>query len=144
MSFMKMIGYLCCLLTSILVSCSPNSLEDFRVEGESVTREIVAELKLIHTREDLLTYEQSLKRKFEKLVAVIIQARQYQIDYPEEALTEQLLQESECSSELLEEIQRVYQIEGGKECIERAQREPMLRLDGFEKIRKKQKELRIK
>ena len=141
---MKMIASLCCFLSCILISCSPNSLEDFRFEGESVTREIVDELKLIHTREDLFTREQSLKRKFEKLVGIIIQARQYQIDFPEEALSQQLLQESESSLELLEEIQRVYQIEGGKECIERAQREPMLRLDGFEKIRKKQKELRIK
>jgi len=133
-----------CFLGCILFSCSPSSLEDFHFEGESVTREIIEELEMIQTREDLALHEQSLKKKFEKLVAIIIQARQYQIDYPEEALSHQLLQESEISAKLMQEIQRVYQIEGGRESVERAQREPMLRLDGFEKIRKKQKELRIK
>ncbi|MCX6990298.1 MAG: hypothetical protein NTX49_04450 [Chlamydiae bacterium] len=133
---------LCC--GYILVGCSPGSLSDYRHEGESACRDIIGDLQSIETREDVARLEPVLKRKFEKLVSVIIEARQFQIKYPEEALALPVELESDVSDLLKDELQRVYRIEGGKEIVERAQRESMLRLDGFEKIRGKQKDLRIK
>jgi hypothetical protein len=126
-----------------LVGCSPGSLNEYRHEGESTCRDIIGDLQSIETREDLASLEPILKRNFEKLVSVIISARQFQINNPEEALALPVLLESDVSNLLKEELERVYRIEGGKEIVERAQREAMLRLDGFEKIRGKQKELRV-
>jgi len=133
---------LCC--GCFLVGCSPGSLNEYRHEGESTCRDIIGDLQSIETREDLARLEPILKRNFEKLVSVIISARQFQINNPEEALALPVLLESDVSNLLKEELERVYGIEGGKEIVERAQREAMLRLDGFEKIRGKQKELRVK
>jgi hypothetical protein len=133
---------LCC--GCFLVGCSPGSLSDYRHEGESTCRDIIGNLQSIETREDVARLEPILKRNFEKLVSVIIEARHFQIKYPEEALALPVLIESDLSDLLKEELERIYRIEGGKEIVERAQREAMLRLDGFEKTRGKHKDLRIK
>ena len=126
------------------MGCSPGSLSDYRHEGESACRDIIGDLQKIEKREDVARLEPVLKRKFEKLVSVIIEARKFQIKYPEEALALPIALESDVSDLLKEELQRVYRIEGGQEIVERAQREAMLRLDGFEKMREKQKDLRVK
>ena len=142
--FMNWIAAILLCYGCFLVGCSPGSLSDYRYEGESTCRDIIGDLQRVETREDLARLEPILKRNFEKLVIVIIGARQIQIKYPEEALALPLHVESDVSDLLKEELERVYRIEGGKEIVERAQREAMLRLDGFEKIRGKQKELRVK
>ena len=136
-------GILFCL-ASFLLGCSPGSLSDYRHEGESVCRDIIGDLRSVETREDLTKLEPVLKRKFENLVSVIIEARQFQIRYPEEALALSGPLDSDVSDLLKQELQRIFGIEGGKEIVERAQREAMLRLDAFEKTREKQKDLRIK
>ncbi len=120
------------LLLSILFSCQPSSLEEFQFEGASRVRLLLKELKSIETREDLLLAEDSLKKHFEKIVNVIIQARLFQqknigVEVPVLQLGQTL------SDSLLEEMKRVYALEGGRECIERAQREAMLKLDAKEK-----------
>lgn len=132
------------VIAALASGCSPGSLKDFRHEGESACRDIVADLQSIENREDLMRMEPILKKRFEKLVSLIIEARQFQIAYPEEALSVQMPQENDLSDVLKEELERVYSIEGGKEIVERAEREAMLKLDAFEKMREKQKELRIK
>lgn len=131
-------------IVALFVGCSPGSLKDFRHEGESTCRAIISDLQSIENREDLMRMEPILKRRFEKLATIIIEARQFQIAYPEEALSVQMPQENEISDTLKEELQRVYSIEGGKEIIERVEREAMLKLDAFEKMKEKQKDLRIK
>lgn len=134
---------LVCLMV-VVAGCSPGSLKDFRLEGESICRDIIDDLQRVETRDDIARLEPVLKRHFEKLVSIIIQAREFQIKYPEEALAFQGPQDAEVSDIMKEELQRIYRIEGGKEIVERAQRESMLRLDAFEKMREKHKELRIK
>jgi len=139
----KMALALVCLMV-VVAGCSPGSLKDFRLEGESICRDIIDDLQRVETRDDIARLEPVLKRHFEKLVSIIIQAREFQIKYPEEALAFQGPQDAEVSDIMKEELQRIYRIEGGKEIVERAQRESMLRLDAFEKMREKHKELRIK
>lgn len=141
---MKKMAITLLCITLFTVSCSPGSLKDFRHEGESVCRDIVDDLERVETREDLARLEPFLKKHFEKLASIIIEAREFQIKYPEEALAFQGPQEAEVSEIMKEELQRIYRIEGGKEIVERAQRESMLRLDAFEKMKEKHKELRIK
>lgn len=141
---MKKIALALVCLMVFVAGCSPGSLKDFRHEGESVCRDIIDDLQRVETHDDIAKLEPALKRHFEKLVSIIIQAREFQIKYPEEALAFQGQQEAEVSDILKEELQRIYRIEGGKEIVERAQRESMLRLDAFQKMKEKHKELRIK
>jgi hypothetical protein len=133
-----------CILYSVCCGCSPSSISDFRHEGESICRDIITDLENIQERGDLVKFEVSLKKNFEKLSFVLMQAREFQMNHPEEALIEHDVEGTEVSDLLLEQMQRVYRIEGGREVIERAQREAMLRLDGYEKLKDKQRILKVK
>ena len=132
------------LLLLCLFGCSPTSLDDFRNQGQSVTRSLIQDLRLIQAREDLAKLEPILKKRFEALVFIMIEAREFQINNPEAIFSEPSALDMDLNEELKQELERVWKVEGGREMIERAQREAMLRLDGFEKIKEKQKDLRIK
>ncbi|MES2122960.1 MAG: hypothetical protein V4492_09350 [Chlamydiota bacterium] len=121
-----------CAIFLLFSGCAPSTLSDFRHEGESRCREILIVLEQIEDREQLLRSEPALKKHFETLITLMIEARKYQESHPEDALTE-----SEYSlvveSELQEELRRIYQIEGGREVVERTQHEALVRLDAFER-----------
>lgn len=119
-----------------LFSCQPSSLEEFQFEGAGEVRLLLEKLKNIETREDLVLAEPLLKKHFERIVDIAIEARLFQQKNPRSEI--QFLQIGQfLSQSLLEEMTRIYALEGGKECIERAQREAMLRLDSKEKHLKK-------
>lgn len=130
-------------LLMVLCCCSPGSLDDYQKEGQLLCRHLAKELKNIHTREELLKAELSVKKKFDQLVELILEARQYQINHPDEYAAS-MDEQNPFSEELLFELKRLYaHIEGGREIIERAQKEALIRLDGFEKkLDKKKKKLR--
>lgn len=130
------------LFIFILGGCGPSSLEDYQKEGQVFCRDLTALLSDVHTREELLKREGALKKKFDELVAVIMDARSYQVKHPDAFLSAQE-EQNLFSEELLFELKRVYAtIEGGREVIERAQKEALIRLDGFEKkIQKKFKRM---
>jgi hypothetical protein len=130
------------MICLLFTGCSPSSLEDYRHEGEAVCRELTADLQCIQTREDLVSLETKLKKDFEKLVAVILDAQQFIQKHPDSETLQVYAIDTEMSDRIKVELQRVYQIEGAKEVIEKAQRESMLRLDGYAKMR--QKKLRVK
>ena len=121
-------------------SCSPNSLEDFQREGEGITRSIITLLEDVSCRQELQVVLPELEKKFESLVDLMIEARTYQLTHPED----ESLYESFTSEHLRKELQRVYALEGGREAIEKAQHEALLRLDAFERNIAKQNELRRK
>ncbi|MEI8328566.1 MAG: hypothetical protein WCG14_00990 [Chlamydiia bacterium] len=112
--------------------CSPTSPDDFRHEGQAVTRELLRDLQGVLTREDLVAIEPVFKKRFERLALIMIQARQFQIDNPEAVLSSLTPYSVELNDQLQEELLRIYRIETGQSIIEKAQREAMLRLDGFE------------
>jgi len=114
-----------------LLGCAPNSLEDYQQEGEARCRKLIRILEEIQTREDLVRVEGELKKEFTKIVDLMIQAKSFQQENPEEKEREQAGRQ--VSEELKVEMARIYRIEGAREIIERAQREPMLRLDAFER-----------
>ena len=120
-------------LLVLFSSCQSSSLEDFRYEGAAQVRLLTEELRAIECREDLVVVEPALKKRFEKIADLMIQARVYQ----QKNLGLEIAFYSSnqvLSDSLLEQMKRVYALEGGKECIERAQRESMLRLDAKEKL----------
>lgn len=122
-----------------LCGCSPSSTEDFRKEGEAQVKKLTYELRKINSREDLTKAVPLLKKKFNELIDLMIQARQFQEMHNDNDLpaTDQLASEMLC-----EELKRIYRLEGGREVIEKVQREPLIRFDAFEKKLAKQRELR--
>ena len=116
--------------------CQPSSLEDFQLEGASHMRFLLEDLREIRHREDLARVEPLLRKRFEEMTDLMIRALEFQQKHPD--MERAYLVENQALSELLqEEMQRVYALEGGKECIEKAQREAMLRLDAKEKIKER-------
>ena len=119
------------------MGCSPNSLDDYQKEGQAICRILCKELTAAQTREDLLKAEPILKKKFDELVELMMEAKLYQIKHHDETVLDD---QNPFSEELLYELTRIYsQIEGGREIIERAQKEALFRLDGFEKKLQKKK-----
>lgn len=118
----------------LLTACSPNSMEDFHHEGESICREITHELKKIQTREDLLQSAPKLKSKFNKLVDLMIEAKIFQQE-SEEAF-DPMTFKKEASRALLNELKRIYKLEAGREIIEKTQKEALIKLDAFESKKK--------
>jgi len=118
-------------LMSLLCGCSPNSLEDFHYEGESRCRALIQDLQKIHNREELTKAIPTLKKSFEELVTLMIHAREFQENHPDENTS--AAYESAASTLLAEELRRIYAMEGGREVIEHVQQEALVRLDAFEK-----------
>lgn len=119
-------------------SCSPSSLSEFQREGEAVSRELLKDLQQIQTVDDLTASFPLLKKRFSDLVDVIIQARLFQ-EETQEVLDPDALDLS-FNELLMIELKRIYQMERGREIIEKAQREPLNRLDSFERKVKMRKE----
>ncbi len=122
----------CC----ILASCQPTSLEEFQCEGDSLGRKLLSDLRKIEARQDLAFIEPVLKKDFESLVKLIIDARMFQQKNMDADLF--LIQPNAfLNASLKEELQRVYAIEGGREVVERAQKEAMLALHAKEQMLEK-------
>lgn len=120
-----------CLL-GLLWGCSPSSTGEFRVEGGTQMGLLLRDLKKIETLEQLVLAEPVLCTRFEELADVMIAARAYQSDHPEEEWPE--VDEAGLQALLKEELKRVYGIEGGREIVERAQQEALIRLDAHERV----------
>ena len=119
-----------CVFLLLFCGCGPSSSEDFRREGEAISRLIARDLKKLKSREELVQAEPLLKKRFSDLVDLMIEARKFQQKHPEEIALEDL--EHEVSDDFLVELKRIYHLEGGREIIENCQREALIRLDSFE------------
>jgi hypothetical protein len=102
-----------------LGGCGTSSLSDLRQEGEFQTKKLAEELRQIETREDLDHSLPKLRRRFNKLADVLVEARRYSEYEPSP---------SEISEELFLELARLYEMPGGREAIETAQLEAIQRL----------------
>ncbi|MCX6986849.1 MAG: hypothetical protein NT065_01640 [Chlamydiae bacterium] len=130
---MKIIFYFQVIGIVFFFGCSPTNPDDFRHEGQALVRALMTDLGSVHTRDDLIVMEPILKKRFELLALLMIEARQFQIDHSDAVLTPIGPYDVELNDQLQEELARVYRIETGHSIIERAQREAMLRLDAFER-----------
>src|SRR5689334_777502 len=99
-------------LLTMLGGCSPTTLEDFHYEGEARCKKLVTQLQAIHSREELIDAELALKKQFEALVDLMIEAREFQEKQEEEEPIAQFVAENRFSDVLEEELRRVYGIEG--------------------------------
>lgn len=117
------------LIILFLTSCSPHSLEEFHSKGKALSEKIASELSEIDSPEELERALPLLKKRFDELVTLSIKARTYEMRHGGEAHCE----EHYDPSALIAELSRIYAMEGGKELIERAEREALLKLDAFER-----------
>jgi hypothetical protein len=115
----------------LLAACSPNSSEDFQHEGEAQSRRLTQFLQKVENREQLLKAVPKLKLKFNKLVDLMIEARKFEQSHPDE-ISDPFSLDMETNQALIAELKRIYKMEGGRETIEKAQKEALLRLDLFE------------
>jgi hypothetical protein len=114
----------------ILLGCNPNSYEDFHCEGDAHCRKMLDTLKKIQDRQQLLQAQPVLKQHFEELVNLMIAARKFQMN----SLETKIFYPSTYSESV---------IEGGREVIEKAQKQAFLRLSEWERqIGKKQSKVR--
>jgi len=102
---------------------------------------LVKDLQKVQTHDDLVHMLPRLKKHFDRLADVIIQAKQYQKKHPNEEAV--IYFTSEHDELLLEELQRIYLIEGARALVEKAEREALLRLDAQERLVQKQKDMII-
>lgn len=121
----------------IVTGCSFRSTEDFKEEGEGVIRSLLQELKSIHTRGQLLATSTKLQRDFDRLVNIMIAAEQFIDTHVERDKNEDGYFNHELSDQLRIELNRLYEIEGGRQIIEKCQEKALHRLDAFEKRRVK-------
>lgn len=123
----------------ILLGCNPSSYEDFQLEGNAHCRRMLNTLKCIQDRQQLVQAQPILRQHFEDLVDLMIAARKFQ----QGGLDTKELYPSFYSIALKEELKRLYEIEGGREIVERAQKQAFLRLGAWERqIAKKQAKAR--
>jgi hypothetical protein len=109
-------------------------LNDFKEEGQAISRLLVAELKNIRSRDDLVEHAPKLQELFDRLVTVIIQSQEFKSKHPNASCTVSPNEQSVCE-QLRIELNRVLHMEGGREVIERTQEAALNRLDTFEKQR---------
>ena len=128
------------VIAVVLGSCSPHSSEEFQTEGEVLCRSLIETLQPIDSSEKLLSAEPVLKKKFESLVALMIEASTFVQKHPDSWDEGSSQKVSLISVTLKEQLHRIYSIEGGREVIERAQQESLVKLDAYERSRLKQRE----
>ncbi len=109
------------------VSCSASSMAEFQLEGEGIAKTVLARLQEVESVSDLVREGPRLKKEFASLVKVMIEAKKYRAENPEEEAP--VLVRLEVSEALKREFIRVYQLEGCAEVMEGLQRESLHRLD---------------
>lgn len=112
----------------ILCSCGSHNLEDYKEEGEGITRSLIQELKKIRTREKLLASTHKLKALFNRLADTMISAEIYRRDHPDLEIAEA---NHELSDQLRGELNRIYEMDGGRQIIEKCEEKALHRLHLF-------------
>ncbi|MDE3047818.1 MAG: hypothetical protein KGI83_05645 [Verrucomicrobiota bacterium] len=94
-------------------------MDDVRCEGEAQTRLLAKELRSIETQEDLQKAIPKLRKRYNKIADLLIEAKH---------VSGEEMDGSEASEELFAELARIYEMPGGREAIELAQAQALQRL----------------
>ncbi len=111
------------------MGCSPTSLEEYRREGESLCRRFTEELQKIETRDELLAALPNIRRRYEEFVDLMLEVKEFEEEHFGEATDPWNTSDFLASESLIIEMKRLYQLEGGRELMEKTQREALFRLD---------------
>lgn len=119
----------------LCTGCS-HTLDDYHEEGQGVIRSLIQELQAIYTHQQLLEASAKLQNDFDRLVDIMIAARQLSLNKVDHTENE-TKNRYDLSDQLRIELNRIYQIEGGRQIIEKLQERALFRLDAYEKSRLK-------
>lgn len=128
------------LLTLFFTSCGPSSMEEYRREGRDQVREIVSLLEPIQSKRELKERAPLIKKKFNQLVDLMIEARSFYETHPNETFLDLGKEDFLGSKKLRGEFYRLERFDGGKEILSRLLEESLHKLDRFEKKLKQSKE----
>ncbi len=113
-------------LTLLTVGCSPNTFYEYEMEGQSIVKDLVLDLQGVRNAQDLEKIRGSIEKKMELLVDIMIE-----VSSKEKSLiaTSGNKTNDYFASDILKyELVRLMNINGCREIIENAQREPLYRL----------------
>jgi hypothetical protein len=117
----------------VMTSCNTQTIEDYRDEGKGITKNLIKELHQIHSREQLQASSVKLQKLFDNLTRVMIAAQELQQKNPKLDTIELSKEDHELSDRLRFELNRLYNMEGGRAIIEKAQEKSLRRLEAFER-----------
>jgi len=106
------------IIGSILGACQNSSYSKFKEKGQSKSRSLIDELKMVRTKDQLVERRHSLRRYFDDLADLNDQAKSYALNHPSEPLPLMDLESKELSDLLRQELLRVYRLDGGREIID--------------------------
>ena len=94
--------------------------EQFREKGKTITHLLIQDLQSVRSRDDLLTAAPKLEKHFLELAAQMSAFKEYRLKNQKEPL-ELAEEEDILSNQLQVEIERISQMEGGREVLQKAQ-----------------------
>lgn len=115
------------------VGCSPSTVQDCRREARGVIKSLTADLREVQTREDLIDREERISRKVQTLVDLMIRLKKLQ----ERGAVISEEEDHSPNDALMQEMKRIYTMDGGRALFERFEREALLTLDAYDQRRKK-------
>ncbi|PCI91842.1 hypothetical protein COB11_08110 [Candidatus Aerophobetes bacterium] len=130
------VAYVLCVAI-FLVSCSPNSYEDYRKKGDALVKSIACDLQNIRCKEDLSKEIGTIKKKMKKLCFLMIESSDYAEKHPSSLGKED--KSTLYSDQLQYELLRVCEIEGGKKVLEDVQADMLDKLDAYLRKAKRKK-----
>lgn len=108
------------LFSLFLIGCQQAGYESFRAEGRASTRELLADLKKIRTRDQLIASEHRIESRLKRIQELVARAEAFHRDNPELLVPELEPIDHELSDALKLELTRVMRLEGGQEVLKRA------------------------
>jgi len=118
------------ILLIVFAGCSPSSTQEYRQEGEAMCRQLTKELQQVQSRDDLIKMTPHLKKRFAQFAELMMQARAFEREHAGEAMPDDD-GDSLASEALMEEMKRIYRIEGGRKIVEDSQAESLFALDAY-------------
>lgn len=126
----------CMFLITVLPGisgCHRTSQEEIYEEAQSALRSLVLSLQEVRGHEAMQAYTSRVTRHFEKLVSLMIAAREASIEETSAHESLSMYSNENWGEKLRIELERIFEIEGGKEWIERCQYPALVQLDRFER-----------
>jgi len=111
------------LLILILTGCQSSTLEEFKAEGQNKVHALSEEFRKIKTRDELLDAEERLKACYRDIAASMFAASDWKDQHPGEEFPILTETDRKLSENVRLELIRLYRIEGGKEILEKCQRQ---------------------
>jgi hypothetical protein len=108
----------------LLLACS-SSLPQRQQRAEEKARALLKELRQIRSRDELMGSRSRIAKLYAQLAQALVDADQYYTSHPDEELRPA---PPDLNSELKQELQRLYAMEGGRELLELAQEQALERL----------------